>query len=667
MIDVVSDNNIATLSDLYLKRETAEIALNNVTNYKHLTYLAASTGIIIVDLQKDEIKDTYYIGPNAAEVNVQAIAFCGDSIFAITDTVLYKGALKDNLIDYQQWKTSTLPYSSNIQALTALNDIYLLQDSILYQYHAGTWTQLTEDKYIWVKANNTQLLAETQDNMLVSIKEDGTITKLTDQYPANDALLENGEYWLASGWRGVIRYNHDGYQFFLPDGPYSNLPYRLQFLGERLMITQGGRWASQFNRPGQVIWYNDFYKKWNVISHGTTYNNIHLWIFDIMNYAVDPNDINHIFATTYGQGLIEFKDGKAIKAYNEQNSALRSAIGPGDKTPSYIRTDGALYDAHGNLWMLNTGTYGTPICIMEPNGVWHQLPLRSDGQNISLETPGPLLADSKYPNSKWFLECRNTPGVIVTDDGGTPFNPSDDHTQKRSTFVDQNGTTFTPTTLHSITQDKEGEIWVGTNAGLFIIESVEKFLESNECSREDEETHLADYLLADEQINSITVDAGNRKWIGTASSGVFLMSSDGQETIYHFTIDNSPLPSNEILSIAIDSTNGDVYCGTAAGLASFRSDASNPKEDYHDVYAYPNPVRPNFEGVITIAHLMDNSVVNIIDVGGNLVCKTRSNGGTAVWDGKDMNGRRVASGIYTVLCNAEDGKHATTKILILHK
>ena len=672
MIDIVSDNKIATLSDLYLKRETTEITFNNLTNYQHLAYLATSTGIIVVDLKKEEIRDTYYIGQDATDVNVRVIAFCKDSIFAITDTLLYKGALKDNLIDYQQWKTSTIPSSANIQSLTALNDLYLLQDSILYRYTAGTWTPFADSSFIWIRTSNTQLLAETKNKMLISIKENGTITRLTNQYPANDALCENGEYWLASGWRGVIRYNKDGYQLFLPDGPYSNLPYRLQFIGERLMMTQGGRWATQFSRPGQVIWYNTFYKKWNVISYGTTYNHIHLWIFDIMNYAVDPNDINHIFATTYGQGLIEFKEGKAVKAYNEKNSPLRSAASAKDTVPYYVRTDGALYDTHGNLWMLNTGTRGTPVCIMDPNGVWHQLPLRSEGLNIHLTTPSPLLADSKYPNSKWFLECRETPGVIVTDDGGTPFEPSDDHTQKRSTFVDQNGTAFTPTSFHTIAQDKDGELWVGTNAGLFIIESVEKFLASNECkrviiSREDEETQLADYLLADEQINSIVVDAGNRKWIGTASSGLFLMSSDGQQTIEHFTIDNSPIPSNEILSLAIQSNTGDVYIGTASGLASYRSDASDPEETYEKIYAYPNPIRPDYEGTITICRLMDNSVVNIIDAGGNLVCKTRSNGGIAIWDGKDMYGNRVASGIYTILCNAESGEHATTKILILHK
>ena len=159
----------------------------------------------------------------------------------------------------------------------------------------------------------------------------------------------------------------------------------------------------------------------------------------------------------------------------------------------------------------------------------------------------------------------------------------------------------------------------------------------------------------------------NRKWIGTANSGLYLVSADGQQTIHHFTVDNSPLPSNSILSLAIHPISGEVFIGTGDGLVSYRSDASEASENFSGIYAYPNPVRPNFGGVITIAGLMDNTVVYIIDSGGNLVCKTRSNGGIATWNAKNARGQRVATGVYTVLCNTADGQnHAVTKILVTH-
>ena len=670
MIDVVANGKITALSDLYIKRETTEMSINNITLYGQYAYLSTSFGIIVVDVKKNEIKDTYYIGPEASDIFIKDIAICSDSLYAVTDSVLYKGALKDNLIDYHLWKNCKLPKKENLQALVALDQLYALQDSTLYVYSKGSWVPLNTGKYRWVRENSNQLLGGTYANQLVSIQPNGKETFLTDEYEVKDAVYEDGEYWLSAGWNGVVRYSDGSFQNFSPNGPFTNLPYRIQYAGGRIMMTQGGRWSTQFLRPGHVMWYYEPSSEWRVISNNNTAQHINTFIYDIMNYAVDPNDDTHFFATTYGNGVVEFKDWEAVRLYNENNSTLRSAVND-DTKQKYVRTDGALYDAHGNLWVLNTGDRGTPINILSPDGVWHQLPLRVNGQSVTLTTPGPLVADTKYPNSKWFMDCRSNPAVYVIDDNGTPFNSSDDHVMKRTTFVDQNGTAFTPVNFYTMAQDQDGLLWVGTNAGLFMIESVEKFLESNACQRviisREDGTGLADYLLADEQINCIAVDGGNRKWIGTATSGLYLMSADGLETIYHFTTDNSPIPSNQVISLAIHSITGDVYIGTANGLASFRSDASEPDETYDYVYAYPNPVRPNYEGVITIARLMDHSYVNIIDAGGNLVCKTRSNGGIAVWDGKDLHGNRVASGIYTVLCNSvEGGEHKVTKILILH-
>ena len=193
------------------------------------------------------------------------------------------------------------------------------------------------------------------------------------------------------------------------------------------------------------------------------------------------------------------------------------------------------------------------------------------------------------------------------------------------------------------------------------------FFTSNACRRiiipRNDGTGLGDYLLGEEQINCMAVDGGNRIWIGTANSGLYLIEDD-TITVAHFTENNSLLPSNNILSIAIHANTGEVFVGTDKGIASYMGDASDAHEDMKGAYAFPNPVRPNYDGVISIAGLMDNTVVNIIDSGGNLVCKTRSHGGTAVWDGKLPDGRRATPGVYTALCNAVGG-HAAVKILVI--
>jgi len=671
MIDFLSDKGITTLTDVYLKGESKEMQFNNVLLYKEFAYFAMSFGIVILDMKKGEIADTYYIGKEAADINVISLAINSDTLYAVTDDELYMGALQDNLIDYAQWQTMKLPEDTLTRALTTVDGtLYLLQDSTLYSWENKAWKKVTNERLVWIRSQASHLLAGTQDK-LIEIEKDGTVTLLTDQIVAFDALFDNGEYWLAAGTQGLMRYKNQSFQAFRPNSPYSNLSYRLQFAGDRLMVAQGGRWTAGFGRSADFFYYDYTAKNWTTFEANTV-----MWqlgnhgFYDIMNFAVDPANPEHFFVTSYGTGVGEFLNGRGVQLYNEKNSTLKSMLDD-DEWQAVVRTDGAMFDNHGNLWVLNCGSRGTAINIHSPQGMWYGLNVRSNGQKVVLTTPGEMIKDWKYPNAKWFTDVRSTAGVIMHDDNGTPFDPSDDHAIKRAEFTDQLGNAVSPNYCYCVAQDNDGAIWVGTEGGPFYIESAEVFLQSNACQRpiiyRNDGTNLVDYLLHAEQINAICVDGGNRKWFGTATSGVFLMSADGTETIYHFTTKNSPLPSDDILSIAIHPTSGEVFFGTAAGLASFRSDASEGAEDYDNVYAFPNPVRPNFEGVITISGLMDNSVVNIIDGGGNVVCKTRSNGGIAVWDGKNLRGERVSTGVYTVLCNTADGQnHAVTKILVTH-
>ena len=668
LIDLIdSKNNITTMSDLYLKGETSEMTIHQVVSHKRYMYFAMSFGIIVADAIKGEIVDTYYIGDEAKDVDVEHIAIFNDSVFAISGAKLFVGCLQDNLIDFAKWHKTSLSTGGSITQLeTTKEAMYVLRDSMLYRYEAGNWLEATAEKLSWIRSSGSLLLAGSETKGLIQIDDQGTLTPLTADFAVADALYSNGEYWMATS-AGLVRYSQQSYQKFVPEGPHSNFSYRLQFVGDRLMIAQGGRWAAQFRRPGDVIWYEYGEKSWHYIPMEETMWNIASGFFDVMNYAVDPNNINHYFATSYGNGLVEFRDGKAVKLYDESNSTLRSVM-EGDVWRDLIRLDGAMYDAAGNLWVLNTGERGYPVNIMTPQGQWHGLPMYSGGRNIHWTTPGEIVIDCKNSHRKWMFDSRVTSGIVLLDDGGTPVDESDDKVLKRTEFFDQNGLQIAPAVIVCLAQDHDGTVWVGTQAGLFLIESADKFFSSNRCSRviipRNDGTDLADYLLGSEQINCIVVDGANRKWIGTSNSGLYLVSADGKETIHHFTSYNSPLPSNEILSVAIHPLSGEVFIGTSLGLASYHSDAAEPADNYSGAYAYPNPVRPDYDGVITITGLMDNTVVNIIDGGGGLVCKTRSNGGIAVWDGKNAQGKRVATGVYTALCNSENG-HTVIKILVM--
>jgi hypothetical protein len=294
--------------------------------------------------------------------------------------------------------------------------------------------------------------------------------------------------------------------------------------------------------------------------------------------------------------------------------------------------------------------------------------------NLNKESTKLFISKNGY---KWLIFQR-APDLFVINDRGTPFNTSDDQTRLfngRSKFQENSGgeiKAVSPGIFRCIAEDKNNVIWIGTDIGPLIVSNSENIFNDNftidriKITREDNE-NLADYLLETELINAIAVDGGNRKWIATGSSGVFLLSPNGQETIHHFTTENSPLTSNTIMSLAINDETGEVFIASSSALYSFKSDATKGASSYSDVHAYPNPVRPGYTGVVTIAGLMEGSVVKIADVQGNLIYQGNSNGGVMTWNGKNLRGQRVGSGVYLVFAALPDGSEKmVTKIAIIN-
>ena len=326
--------------------------------------------------------------------------------------------------------------------------------------------------------------------------------------------------------------------------------------------------------------------------------------------------------------------------------------------------------------MTNSGV-SSGIKVLLSNGSWTQLNYPCTTNKATI---GQITISNQNPNQKWINLVRYTPGISIFDDNGTITDQSDD----KSVFIypftypeqDNNGQTKLvstyPTLIYNIVQDKKGVMWVGTDLGPFLFSNLSNVYNSDyTCSRvkipRNDSTNLADYLLVGENILSIAIDGANRKWIGTKSSGVYLMSENGQQTIQHFTLSNSPLLSNNVMSIAINPVTGEVFFGTDQGIVSYQSDANQAASTFGEVYAYPNPVRQGYSGVVTITGLMENTQVKITDITGNLICETVSNGSLATWDCKDVHGRKVSTGIYLAICANADGTQSTiTKILVIN-
>jgi ligand-binding sensor domain-containing protein len=256
----------------------------------------------------------------------------------------------------------------------------------------------------------------------------------------------------------------------------------------------------------------------------------------------------------------------------------------------------------------------------------------------------------------------------VLDDNQTPDVFSDDKYKK---MLVQDTEDQVISFVYSIAEDLDGNIWVGTDQGPLIYFNPENVFTGNlranriKMSKNDG-TNTADYVLKNETITSIAVDGANRKWLGTASSGAYLLSADGTVQIKNFNAQNSPIFSNSIVSLAVDNKQGDVWFGTAAGVQSYRGDATEGGEKFSKILTFPNPVRENFTGKVTITGLIKDSQIRITDISGNLVYETVSDGGEASWDLNTYNGKRVTTGVYLVFCASKDGSQsAVTKMLVI--
>jgi len=685
MIDLVHNNQITAITDLQQKSTTASKQTNKIVVDNGVAYFCMPFGIMAVDVSKKQIKDTYYIGEDGKDVNVIDIALDEDSIYAVSSSIFYSAARGTNWMDFANWhRTTPLPSNDQYKAIAYWqNALFRLMNYTLQRRVEGKWIDLHVG-YTGVCLSNNQFFLLRSIPGVFYMDKEFYVQSIPSPYIPLSIAASGSTYWLATAADGIVRQTSQGTQAFTVNGPEVNIPYRLKVCGDRLYMLAGQRWGIQYEVDGDIMIYDLLKETWTNIPHAQVSEQAGMRITDLMNVAQDPFDPEHFYVTAYGNGVLECQGDQVMRRFTCSNSPLLSAA-PGGSEQYYVRCDGAIFDEQANLWLLNAGvekpvhvaTYEQLMAAQTTSPAeWYSMPLtyidKEDGKKKKFEipTPGEMLIDNRYSNWKWIPSLRSSACLMFLDDNSTPQYSGDDNVVQLKELVDQDGNTIILSEIHSVAQDNDGAIWIGRPSGLVVIPKDVNPKTSNKCERikvpRNDGTGLADYLLETEDIKAIVVDGANRKWIGTAGSGLYLVSEDGLETIYHFTTDNSPLIDNTILSLAIHPRTGRVYIGTSSGLMSFQSDAASATEDYSNIYAYPNPVRPDYEGVITISGLMDETIVHITDQAGNLVCETRSNGGLAIWDGKTADGRKAASGVYAVFANESGGKHAITKILLMH-
>jgi len=368
---------------------------------------------------------------------------------------------------------------------------------------------------------------------------------------------------------------------------------------------------------------------------------------------VNPNNDKQVYASSFFSGLLKIEQDVPTFLYNEKNSGLESITTEG---PNYIdvRINGTAFDKSGNLWVTNS-RIKNGLKVLKTNGQWQSYSTATILDNAELASYANIVIDKN--NTKWI--STNREGVIGFNESTNTF--------KKITFGADVGNLPTAD-VRSVAVDTKGQLWIGTIKGLRVLSNVGSFqtesqLKANPIIIMDD--NLAQELLYEQFINVIVVDGANNKWIGTGDSGVFMVSPNGQETKYHFIINNSPLPSNVINDIKINIATGEVFIATDKGMVSFKGIATEANEDLNNAYVYPNPVRPNYSGTVKVAGLIDKANIKITDIEGNLVYETTSTGGTIEWDTTAFGRYKVASGVYMIFISAQDGGETKVKKVMI--
>jgi len=667
-VDLVKRGRITNIPDIRNKYIPGLKEIYSVSVIGNLALLSGSFGIVVIDVRGRYIADTWRPGADGNTNEVFETALLNERIYAATAKGVFSAPPNRTGLSYfGNWdKLEGLPVTdAGYDKIAATSSSLFINkpggttspDS-LFRIIPGQPAELAfsrNDSRISSVDPAPQGVTAALASSLLSISEEGQIFRETVSYgwatpnPQN-TLFYKGELWIADASAGLVSTTDFlSFETHTLPGPYTNNVSDISFAGPRAYVTGGtvdNAWGNVY-RPLQIF-INSGQEWVSNILYGQADR-------DAMRVVADPADPDRYFVSSWGNGLYEFRNSTLINNFNQYNSPLSSII-PGD---NYTRICGLAFDRTGNLWITQSGVSGN-LRVLKTDGTW-----TSTTVNLNVPVVGDIVIDDN--GYIWTLLPRGH-GMLVYDPAKTPGDISDDR-YLRLQVEDAEGHVMT--NLFSAARDRDGNIWVGTDMGPAVYYTPGKIFESNlkavrvKVPRNDG-SGLADYLLGTETITSIAVDGANRKWFGTMSSGAYLVSEDGRTQLHNFSSANSPILSDNIVKINISSESGEVWFGTSAGIISFRGDATEGKDDYTGMYVFPNPVREDFDGPVTVTGLVEGSSVKITDISSNLVYETISNGGQAQWDLKNYRGKRVSSGVYLIFASNPDGSLAKViKLLVI--
>ncbi|MEO5777778.1 MAG: T9SS type A sorting domain-containing protein [Flavobacterium sp.] len=657
-----ADGTMLNVVDIINKNIPANIKrVNHFMEYDGIVYVSCDFGVVQYKLATLEFGDTYFIGPAGQEIKIYQTAVFNGEIYAVTQYYgIKKAALSNpNLNDYAQWQifdngfwNGLVTFNNQLIGMNADNNIYKYNG--IYFEQIGAIGQIgyhirTASNYLIVNSLNHVFVFNTSLSQIIHI-QNSQITSIPVTFSC--ATVANETIYIGTNENGIVSSpisSPTNFEFIMPNGPTRNNIFSINSSSSNLWADYGG----------YDITYNPFtFLPSGIGEFGVSkYNETDGWLNipysevleakALVRIAVNPNDENQVYVASYFSGLLKIENDIPTILLDATNSGLEGATGN-------CRINSTTFDKSGNLWLTNS-RIKNGLKVLKADGTW---------QSFNMEN---ILTDyGSNDFCKIAIDKNGTKWIATYKNGVVAFNETANIFKKISEGADLGN--LPSIDVRAIAVDNRNQVWIGTNRGLRVLPSAGSY-NSEEQMKANAiiilEDGLAQELLYEQFITDIAVNGSNQKWIGTADSGVFLFSSNGQETIYHFTKDNSPLPSNVINDIDINSVTGEIFFATDRGMVSFKGTSTRPADNLDAVYVYPNPVRPEFVGTVKIAGLISKANIKITDIEGNLVYETTSEGGTVEWDTKAFGKYNVASGVYMIFISAQDASETAVKKVMI--
>lgn len=667
-IDLIRGREIINIDDIFKTEITGIKSINSINCIDGIAYINCGFGVVLLDLNKVEIKDTYYLGENGSNLGIYNIAVLNDKIYAATDSGIFEADYNSvNLANYQNWRKHRNIYNFPVNAYPAVscvnynNKLYAFLKDGIYEFDGNSWVYsnnvfqgglgkftLSENKLISVF--NYGVVAYDNNMQWVNF-----ISAASSDNFKNASFDKSGKLWIANINRGLQRYDNNTLTAsYVPNGPFASIARRLAFHNGKLIVasgTVGEGYTNRFTNNGIYRYQNKEWKNYNYLNYPVVDS-----FYDIISVAINKKN-NREYYGTFWKGIVEFDENGYVKDYSGYNSTIGEAFG----NDGQYRVTGMAFDSKSQLWVSNYWA-DKPISVLKTNGQWQ-----------AFEFPG-IFAEYKYVSDitidqydqKWVCIPRSNAILVFKENtnGTVKF-------IRLGSGANNGNLPKDASEVLCITEDLDGRMWVGTNKGLAVFYNTSDILDPN-ADTDAQPVKVVDgefvqSLLENESITTIKVDAANRKWVGTRN-GVWLFTSDGAEQIHYFNTENSPLLTNIINDIAIDQQTGEVFFGTDFGIVSYRSDATEGFEtNKEQIKVFPNPVKETYRGAIAIEGLVNAANVKITDIEGKVVYTTKANGSQAIWYGNNFSGERVQTGVYLVYSANEDGLETmVSKIVFIH-